>query len=162
VRSDACSVKTAEFCDVGWFVGQGTHAEDAFEEVISAFSARGMRWGEELRLYGSHGATVSVPCPREAEARAVLRALSARGVLRYEPDAPPAGPQEATSDAIGVYSTGVPTAGIKLTLARDGTYFFHTFAGLVTTRGTWRITRDQVVLTSRTIPGESSRYGQYT
>ena len=151
-------MEAAEFCDVGWFVGQGAHAEEAFEEVISAFTAHGMRWGKELRLYGSHGATVSVPCAREAEARAVLRALSARGVLRYEPDAAAAGPQEATSDAVGVYSTGVPTAGIKLTLARDGTYFFHTFGGLVTSRGTWRITRGQVVLTSRTIRGESSRY----
>ena len=80
------------FCDAGWFTGTGPDADVAHGAVVKAFSAEGMEWGRELRLYGSHGASVSVPCARATEARRILQDLEDEGIIRFEPMRLPAAP----------------------------------------------------------------------
>jgi hypothetical protein len=83
------------FCDVGWYTSGTADGEAALNAVVEAFSAQGMEWGRELRLYGNHGASVSVPCARAGEARGILERLESAGVIRYEPDlGTPSGPAE--------------------------------------------------------------------
>ncbi len=75
-------------------------------------------------------------------------------------DDEPAPPKEpgTSSDLVGVYSQGTPSAGIKLTLREDGTFRFHTFDGRETSRGAWRLVADALTLTSESFPGEVYRY----
>jgi hypothetical protein len=82
------AAESGGFCDAGWYEGTGQDGEVALNAVVSAFASHDMEWGRELRLYGSHGASVSVPCSREAEARAILHGMEDEGLIRYEPNLP--------------------------------------------------------------------------